>query len=142
MVARHLHALIRLNQWEVDEKRRVLGAFVRRLDELEGQAGQLETQLLREQEAARAQPNEAGFLYGNFAQAVIRARERLAGMIASANSEMEAAREALAEARRELKKYEVAQAARDRRAAEEAAKEERVDLDEIGIQGHQRRKTG
>lgn len=141
-MARHLHALIRLNQWEVDEKRRALGVLVRRLDELEGQAGQLEKQLILEQEAARSQPNEAGFLYGNFAQAVIRARERLAGLINGANAEVDAAREALSEARRELKKYEVAQAQRDRRAAEEEAKAERFDLDEIGIQGHQRRKTG
>ena len=141
-MAKHLHALIRLNQWEVDEKRRALGALVRRLDELEGQAGQLEKQLIREQAAARAQPNEAGFLYGNFAVAVIRARERLAGMIRNINTEVEAAREALAEARRELKKYEVAQAARDRRAAEEAAKLEQADLDEVGLQGHRRRKAG
>ena len=46
------------------------------------------------------------------------------------------AREKLDEAYRELKKYEVAQETRDLRQAREEARQEQIELDEIGLQAH------
>lgn len=139
-MAGDLHTLIRLGKWEVDEKRRVLGELLRQLYALEEQARLLESRLVEEQRVAAAKPSEAGYLYGAYAKAVVDRRESLARAIASQESQVEAAQEALRVAHGDLKKYEMVQEERDRLAAEERDRKEQIVLDEIGLRGFVRRR--
>ncbi len=141
-MAGNLHPLIRLHEWIVDERRRKLADLLDLIAELENQGRNLERELIDEQRIAGTAPEEAGLLYGNYAKAVIARRQRIAESVADAESKAAVAREAVREAYRELKKYQVAQAARDRRQAEEEGRREQIFLDEIGIQGHRRRHGG
>lgn len=140
-MAKNLNALIRLHQWVVDEKRRKLGDLLRMLAELEDRARRLEQEVVEEQAAAARAPDTAGLLYGNYARQVIDRRERLAKSIASMEQEIAAAREEVNEAYRELKKFQVAQDVRDRRAALEAARREQNILNEVGLNMHRRRRA-
>ena len=135
-----LRSLIRLYEWGVDEKRRKLGALLRLLADLEDQAVRLEEELKEEQNSAASSPEEAGYLYGNYAGVVIQRRERIAQSTAKAEEEIAVARDELNEAYRELKKYEVAQETRDKKEALEEAIKDQAELDEIGIKGFVRQK--
>ena len=108
--------------------------------DLEHQARRFEDDLKNEQRVARASPGEAGYLYGNYAHAVILRRERIAQSIAATEGKISAAREALNDAYRNLKKYELAQGARDTREERERERAEQMVLDELGLQAHRQRR--
>lgn len=133
-MAKGIPSLIRVNEWTVDEKRRVLGARLRELDELETALANLEAEVIREQQKAAEMPELAGFIYGNYADGVIHRREQFQAHIAAKQEEVVLAREDLNEAYRELKKYEVVHENQQRRDAEEAARREQIELDELGLQ--------
>ena len=138
-MAKNLAGLIRLHQWMVDEKRRKLGELLKMMAELEDQSRRLEAEVIAEQKAAARDPETAGFLYGNYARQVIERRARLGQTMAVVETQIVAAREELNEAYRELKKFQVAQEVRDRRATLEAARRDQGALDEIGLGMHRRR---
>lgn len=133
-MAQDLNTLIRLNEWSVDQRRRELGEVLRSLAELETGLERLREEVVKEQGAAQASPEEAGFFYGNYAQAVIHRRDGLNDGIAKMEAQVAEAREKLNEAYRELKKFEVAQDTRDTRVAKELARKEQEALDEMGLQ--------
>ncbi len=139
-MAKSLRSLIRLHDWDVDEKRRALAEFLGQIAVLEARARRLEEDLVKEQKAAAETPGEAGLYYGNYADAVIQRREQLAKAAAEVEGQITEARETLREAYRQLKKYETAQANRDAREETEANRLEQMDLDEIGIQGFLRKR--
>ncbi|MGH6660693.1 MAG: hypothetical protein ACREB6_04090, partial [Rhodospirillales bacterium] len=70
-MAKNLDTLIRLNEWTVDERRRELGQVLRTLAELEDGLERLRQEVVKEQNAVMASPEEAGFFYGNYARAAI-----------------------------------------------------------------------
>ena len=137
-MAKDLHNLIKINEWDVDEKRRKLGELLRLLDNLEAQARALEEELAREQQTAKESPEEAGFLYGEYAETVIDRRERIQDSIQQMEVAIEEAREELRLAYVELKKYEVAQENRDRRAALEQGRRDQAELDAVGLESYRR----
>ncbi len=142
-MAKGLETLIRLNEWSVDQKRRKLGELLRLIDGFEAEARKLEEDLLKEQAAAAASPNEAGFLYGNYADNVIHRRSILQVSIQQLEKEADEARNEVSEAYRELKKFETALELRQKREAAEAARKEQIALDEVGLQGFaQKRAAG
>ena len=140
-MAKDLKNLIRLHEWQVDEKRRKVGGLLRLVADLEDQARRLEEELINEQAAAAASPEEAGYLYGNYAETVIERRQRIADSIAKAEEEIAAAQDELKEAYRDLKKYEIAQDNREKREAEEEARRDQNFLDDIGLQNFRRRQV-
>lgn len=138
-MAKGLHSLIRLHKWEVDERRRVLGALLAREEELEEAARQMVEELAREQEIAKADVLAARG-YGEYLKAFIERRARLERQTALIRDEIVLAREDLSEAFRTLKTYELTQEARKRRERQEADRREQANLDEIAANLH-RRKT-
>lgn len=140
-MAKDLHTLIRLNEWTVDERRRELGVVLNALTSLEDGLERLRLEVVKEQEFVKNSPAEAGFFYGNYANAVIQRRQGLNEGIANMERDVANARERVNEAYRDLKKYQVAQETRDLYQAREDAREEQIELDEIGLQAY-RQKQG
>ncbi len=138
-MANDLHTLIRFNEWSVDQRRRDLGEVLGALADLESSLHRLGEELVREQRAVLAAPEEAGFFYGNYANAVIDRRNHINDGIASMEQQVVEAREKLDEAYRELKKYEVAQETRDLRRIREETRKEQIEFDEMGLQTHRRK---
>jgi flagellar FliJ protein len=132
-----LDSLIRLHRWQLDEQRR-------RVAELEALAAKLRDDLQRldaeqasEQEFASKSP-EAAFGYGSYASALIERRRKLGHSLADTEQRTGTAREALAEAFQEAKRYEIAAAKRvlHQRVAQDRA-EQHV-TDELASDIHRR----
>ena len=132
-MAKGIETLIRLNDWRVDQKRRKLGDLLRLIEDFEAELKKLEQDLLSEQAAAAAAPNEGGFIYGHYADVVIQRRAIIQVSIQQLEKEANEAREEVSEAYRELKKYETALEARETREEAELASKEQLELDEVGI---------
>jgi len=132
-----LPTLIRVRQWELEEKRR-------KLADLEGLAAQLDEAIQRlddevKMEQGIAQSSlEVNFAYAPYAQAAIERRRTLLASLDDVKQQIEAAHEEVTMAYQELKKYEVAQDNRRRRTRAEANRREQIVLDEIGIEGFRR----
>lgn len=130
---------MRINDWEVDQKRRILATHMQQLENLIGRLEALEEELLQEQALAQASPTEAGLTFGAYATNAIERREALQARIIEQEEIVANAREAVRIAFLEYKKFEIAE---ERRVAEEIAeqvRDEQAMLDEIGIIGHIRK---
>lgn len=136
-----LPGLIRLNQWKVDEQRRKVTELEMLAEELARDVAELQSQIEREGRNAVAAGDdvEAGRAYSAFLKGALARRRKLQGSIEDLQREVSDAKDGLADAYRELKSYEVAQANRDRREAQKQALRERIKLDEIGLGMHRRK---
>ena len=131
-MAKDFKTLVRMRKWALDEKQRQLGEMLGVLGNLEAEKEALEQAVIAEQKVAAENPELAGFAYGGFANAVIAEREALTKMIAEQEEKIDAFRDEVADAFKELKTVEIAE--RNRVAAERAEedKKEQDELDEIG----------
>jgi len=128
-----LENLIRLHKYRVDEKRRVLGQLYGDLNDLEQRLKDLYTQIANEQEIAQSSPEQAMFSYGRFHQRAMLIRDEIVEAIAAKEQEVEAAREDVNEAFRELKVYEQAEKNRKEREEQERTRKENIEMDEIAM---------
>lgn len=133
-MARGLETLIRLNEWAVDQKRRKLGEVLAMIDGFNAEARKLEEDLVKEQATAAASPNEAGFLYGYYADATIQRRGIIQISTQQLEKQAEEAREEVNQAYRELKKYETALETRKKKEQAEQDRQDQLALDEVGMQ--------
>ena len=131
-------AMVRVHKWKVEERSRVLQELERLRQKLQSAAAQLEAELVTEQHQARG-GNVASFAYGGYAQAVIQRRQRIAQSLAEVEAQTEQARQDVAVAFQELKKYELALASRERKKQQKIARVEQATLDELGVSIHRRR---
>ena len=70
-----IRTLARVIQWRVDECRRNLGVLMKELENLEANRNALDSELVREQQVALDDPNEAGVLYGNYVEHAVNRRD-------------------------------------------------------------------
>ncbi len=140
-MAKDFKALVRLNDWEVDQKRRVLAEQLRQLENLIGLLEALEEEIRHEQAQAANMPTEGGMLYGSYAEHAIRRREDYQSRIAQQEHAVEDAREELRVAFLEFKKYEISEDRRVARIEAEINKAEQLDLDEVGVTQYNRRQS-
>jgi flagellar export protein FliJ len=127
-----LEGLIRLHRWRLDEKRQVLAELERLAARLRQELLDLEREVVDEQKIAAESP-QAMVTYGQYAAAVIARRARLNQSLAEIEGRMRAALDAVAQAFRELKKYELVKARRDRTAEEKEKRRQQAVLDELGL---------
>lgn len=140
--AKGLKTLIRLSKFTVDERRRVLTALQDAEDQVIAEIAKAERQLKDEQRLASEDSTGIGYLYGAYQGAWMNRRENLERSLHALREQIEAARDALTEAFRELKTYEITQKERDRQEREEQDRKEQAALDEMGQQMHQRKDQG
>lgn len=134
-----LNGLIRLHRWQLEEQRRKLGQLEAMRGEFERRAKDLELEIANEQK--RVENTEASFAYGTYAQAAIARRETLAQSIEGMELELVKARDQVAEAFREVKKFEIAQDRQIKRAQLAAGRKEQQTLDELSLDIYRRRKA-
>ena len=132
-----LPTLIRVRQWELEGKRR-------KLADLEGLAAQLDEAIARLDDEVKMEQGVAqssfdvNFAYAPYAAAAIERRRTLLASLEDVRQQILGAAEEVTIAYQELKKYEVAQDNRRRRARVETNRREQIVLDEIGIEGFRR----
>ena len=125
-------SLIRLSTHEVETVQKRLSEIVARRWAVEVQIEALDTELAAER-AHSAPYEEVGFYLAGFSEGARIRREALVVKLGTIRIEEEGAREAMAEAFENLKKYEhVAEAAR-LAARKEAGRRETAELDELGL---------
>lgn len=123
-------SLIRYNEWQVDEKRKVLADLFAMADELQRQAEQLVVTTSVEQ--VKASTSEVGhFGYPGFAQGVIARRQNIEQSRAELEAQIVIAQDALQLAYQELKKIEIMEERRKEKERKEFARREQGELDEV-----------
>lgn len=141
-MAANIKSLIRLHEWNVDEKRRKLGELLRLQADLEDQLKRLEDEHAREKEAAAADPTGAGLAYANYAKQARQRKDNLEDSIRQMDIVIGHARDELSDAYQELKKFETVEKNRQRRYELEQARREQIMLDEIALNQHRRKEKG
>lgn len=135
-----LDSLVRLHRWQVDECRRQLAD----LDLLAHKLQQEQQRLAEEQQseqAAAANSFEAASAYGGYALRLIERRKKIQHSLASVEQQIAAARDALATAYRETKRYELAAANRATQRRRQLDRQQQRALDEIGVDAYRRSRS-
>jgi flagellar FliJ protein len=129
-----LRSLIRLNEWKVDEKRRILGQKLSEVAAVEDAMLALEKELINEQNTALKAPQEAGFNYGKYADGVIIKRAIFQAELEQKESQVLIAQDILNKSYRELKKFEILHKVSQKREQKERDKKEQSMMDDLGLQ--------
>ena len=133
-----LNTVIRLHRWNLDEKRRALGELEALASRLDDQISRLDSDLAGERDLASA-GGESAAAFAAYLKGVRTRRAHLAESRGQVSLQVSVAGDEISEAYRELKKFEVAQADRDRRAHIRLRRREAQILDEVALTGHVRR---
>jgi len=130
-------SLIRLKQFQVDEKRRQVTQIEMMIADFERMAAELDQQIeIEHQKTGIA--DVAHFAYSTFAKAARTRRDNLMTSADDMRGQLEAAQDALAEAVEDLKKVELLDQREAAREMAEDAKREQLEYDEIARLRHSR----
>ncbi len=135
-----LKQLIRLHRWNLDEKRRKLTEFESLRDRMLGDIAELEQLAERETEIA-AQNREGAMAFPQFISVLLERRRKLTNSLGEVEVAIEEARERLAEAFQEVKRYEIAAENAMKREAHKRRLKETTLENEQGLESF-RRKAG
>jgi len=130
--------LVRLQEWELDQKRRMLAAVEAEVQALVDRRRTLEEDLRREQGIA-ANSVEASLHYGTFANQIMARREALDKEILAKEEAVKETNNILVEAYQELRKAEIVRDKHNDEERRKAARLEQLEFDEIGRNLHLRR---
>jgi flagellar protein FliJ len=133
-----LDSLIRLNRWQLDERRRDLATLEDFAAKLIEERQKLDLEDERERAVASASP-EAAFAYAGYARRLIDRKRRIEQSQGETAEQITLAREALALAFQETKRYEIAAANRQKQQEQREARRQQQSLDEIGLDGFRRK---
>jgi flagellar protein FliJ len=136
-----LESLIRLHRWHLDERRRDLATLETLAEKLREERHKLDAEGKREQAVAGSSA-EAALGYAGYARSLIDRRRKLEQSQTEVAEQIVRAREALAEAFQEMKRYEIAAANRQRQQEQREAKRQQRVMDDLGAESFRRRKTG
>jgi flagellar biosynthesis chaperone FliJ len=133
-----LVTLIRVKQREMDALRRQQEMLLKQRDELYSILDGLANQLVREMKTASMMP-EMAYFFGDFAATIKKRQELMHVHLRKVEIEIDKLANQLRDKFSEMKKYELALAAYQKRIAEELRKREAREMDEIAVQGYARR---
>lgn len=131
-MARSLTGIIRLHKWQVDEKRRQITELEVMKESIVERLEKLLTDLANEQENL-AKSNVVDINYANYASSVMTRRENLEASITEIDVSIENMKDELADAFKELKKYEIVEQRAIEREKEDRKRDEQDRLDEISL---------
>ncbi len=132
-----LLTLIRLKQEQLDQKRLALIRLETEAASINSLIETLDIEVACESEAARGDANSA-YGYGNYLARTRARRTGLEARLAEVGDQIATAADEVAEAFREMKRFELAQSFADQRAAAESARREQTFLDDVGLTGYRR----
>ena len=122
--------MIRYNEWQVDERRKVLADLFAAVEALERDEERLN--IMTSVEQVKAAENEVGqYGYPGFAQGVIARRHNIEHSRVELEAQIDCAKEALQLAYQELKKIEIMEERRKEKHRKELDRREQAELDEI-----------
>jgi len=127
-----LSGIVRLHKWQVDEKRRQIAELEVMRSDLEKKLEKLDSDLKDEQKNV-ASSNVVDINYAGYAAAVMKRRENIEASITEVNVSIENMKDDLAEAFKELKKYEIVEQRAVERELHEQKRREQDRLDEISL---------
>ena len=132
-MGKEIKTLIRVREWEVDQKRRELGTSLGELNTLKKRLSQLEAELLEEQQWSTDNHHGAGVYFANYGAEVIRKRVKYNEAILELNTAIIHIREELGTAYRELKKLEIIVRKREEKMKLKEARKDQDILDDLGL---------
>ena len=127
-----LSGIVRLHKWQVDEKRRQISELEVMRSDLEKKLEKLDSDLKDEQKNV-ASSNVVDINYAGYAAAVMKRRENIEASITEVNVSIENMKDDLAEAFKELKKYEIVEQRAVERELHEQKRREQDRLDEVSL---------
>ncbi|RED53585.1 flagellar FliJ family protein [Aestuariispira insulae] len=136
-MSKTLDTLVRLNQFDVDERRRELKVIQEEEDRLIAEIASLDLRIEEEKNTARQQP-EYAVAYVRFLNWARAEKVRIHGKIGALQPLLEHARDKLAEAFAELKKAEITRDNRREQEMQDQKNKEQQELDELGMERHRR----
>lgn len=135
-----LLTLIRLKQQQLDEKRLVVTRLESEVATINAMIENLDIEVVCESEAARGDANSA-FGFGSYIASARARRRGLEERMAQVAEKIAIAADEVADAFREMKRFELAQSLADQRAVAEANRIEQATLDEVGLTAYRRAKA-
>lgn len=132
---RNKESLIRLHRFQVDERRRQVTDLEGMLEEFHRRESDLDRQVQREQDKAGI-TDIGHFAYPMFAKSMLQRRENILQSIDEISKQLDVAKEVLADSYRDLKKFEMVEENRKRRAKKEAVRLDQKDMDEVSLNIH------
>lgn len=131
--------LLKLHRFRAEEARRQLSALETMKAEMEGKIAELDR--LLSDEARKATESGIGrYAYPTFAKSIQDRKENVRRSVTEIERQIDAARQGLEAAFRELKKYEIADETRRAREDEARARAEQAEADDRAIQRFARAK--
>ncbi len=135
-----LHSLVRVHQWELDEKRQKLADLERLVEKMKSDLAGIDQAYVGEKVLAGNSP-EASAAFPGYAAAVKQRRQKVQDSIQALEASIEAVREEVRGAFQELKKYQTAESNQQRRDKAKRVKREQQAMDEVGLNLYRRRRT-
>lgn len=132
-----LLTLIRLKQQQLDEKRLVVTRLESEVATINSMIENLDIEVVVESEAARGDA-DSSFGYGSYISSARARRRGLVERLAQVGEKIALAADEVADAFREMKRFELAQSLADQRAAAESNRREQAVLDEVGMAAYRR----
>ena len=133
-----IKTLIRVKQRELDALKRQQAILEKRREEMYMMIITLGDRLVQEMKAAKDMPEMAHF-FGDFSASIKKRQDQIYVKIRQLDRELDKLAEQLTEKFSDLKKFELALAAWQKRETEKQRKREQQEMDEIGIRGYARR---
>jgi flagellar protein FliJ len=128
-------SLLRLKRFQVDEKRRQVAQIEAMMADFRRMADELDQQIQTEQDRVGIS-DVTHFAYPTFAKAAMQRRDNLRASAEELMSQLDHARDELAEAVEELKKFEQIEERDSARERAEAEASEQETLDELAARRH------
>lgn len=136
-----LDQLLRLQRWNLDEKRRQAADLEALIQRLQGDIAKIDAEVAREIEAARGDL-ELSRVLPPYRAVMATRRERLEQSVADVTLELDRVRDEIAETFADIKKTEQAIQLRLERRRQEMARREQIAADEMGLEQHRRNNKG
>jgi hypothetical protein len=133
-----MKTLLRVKQREIDALKRQQGILEKNREDLEKTITMLADRLRDELKAAQTMPELSQF-FGDFSSHIKKRQEQIHAQVRKVEAELDKIAEQVREKFSEMKKYELALAAFDKREADKRRRLEQQAMDEMGLRGYIRR---